>query len=208
MRGWFLWLGVLVVAGMGLVTAVPAMQHNLAQVRFNQLAASQAAYQTCPQDDTEHLVVLAEQFDGNGAIKQNPNPADSAHPTSYVKLYSDQTITTTQTVTPGSYYLQIYSKHARPGPVILQVRANQQPLGSLTYARDDDSWEGQCLLITEAHWQGTPTLTLSIRFANDGGENGARDASIAWIKLLAAHPNLNKPEPKKLSTDFTDYTDS
>lgn len=186
MRGWLLLLNVLVVGLM--VTAVPAIQHNIAQVRFNQLAAAQTAYQTCPQDNAEHLFVLAEHFDGNGAIKQNPNPADSTIPPSYVKLYGDQTITTTQTVEAGSYYLQIYSKHAIPGPVILQVRTNQQPLGSLTYARDDDSWEGKCLLITEAHWQEMSNLSLSIRFANDGGENGSRDASIAWIKLLAARP--------------------
>lgn len=188
----------MIVCCLAVVSVIaPYGLHNVAFVQFNQLAASQNQHEGCQQIEREVIFVPATEFLGGGAIKQQPENAAGQTPQSYVKLYSDHTISTTQTLEPGSYFIQIYSKHARPGPVVLQVMANQQPLGLLIYARDDDSWEAKCLLVTSEYWQSPSDIGLSIRFANDGGENGARDASIAWVKMftLRTPSSITHSEP-------------
>ncbi|HXF60241.1 MAG TPA: hypothetical protein VNK95_01410 [Caldilineaceae bacterium] len=104
-------------------------------------------------------------------------------------LTSEYSTWTMVELPPAVYELHVLGKHDQPGPVILQVWANRRPVGTLWFARDDESWAVQCLRLFPELWDNPDRITIELRFANDGGEQGSRDAYIAglWIAPLENH---------------------
>jgi hypothetical protein len=107
----------------------------------------------------------------------------------YVTLWFNAQVSAQVNLPAGLYELQVHAKHDRPGPVMLHLFADGKPVGRLSFARDDDSWETQCLVLHPAFWPRSGpesgSLTLVVRFVNDGPPpRGERDASIAWLRLV------------------------
>jgi len=105
----------------------------------------------------------------------------------YIVLTSNYGTSIALDIPVGVYQLELHGKHDRPGPVYLNVYAGRKPIGTLEFARDDDSWESKCLFLLPMHWpeddEEKPQLEIRMRFVNDGGEQGSRDAYVAWLRF-------------------------
>lgn len=104
----------------------------------------------------------------------------------YIVLYGASSTSVLVDYPKGLYELQLLAKHDMPAPVVLQIFANDIPVGLLTYQKGDDSWEVKCLGIRPSYWDNAKSrgLKISIRYTNDGGQNGNRDAMISWLSLV------------------------
>jgi hypothetical protein len=163
-------------------TMETAVSRNVLNFNVNQLASEQKS--RCHESNSLAIHISADQFEGNGTLKEIDTEEDVQQPESYFKIYGSDTISVTTFLPSDQYQLELLGRHAQPGPVILQVWANQLPVGTLRYARNDNSWEKQCMKISSSYWFDQQNyLVISVRFANDGGPQGARDASVAWLRL-------------------------
>jgi hypothetical protein len=106
---------------------------------------------------------------------------------SIIRMWSNSEISTTLNIPPGFYQMKVYGEHDRPGPGLLHVSLKQEPVGTLEFSHDDDTWDSKCLWLHPIHWSSSKVkkdLSLNIRFLNDGGEQGSQDAGIAWVKIV------------------------
>jgi hypothetical protein len=106
---------------------------------------------------------------------------------SFVRLSMSQRgheVFETIAIPSGLYELQIHAMNDQPGPVIINVYAENIPIGTLLFDRDDGSWETKSLLLQPVHWNiqndFTNTLTIRITFENAFPK---RVANIAWLKI-------------------------
>lgn len=111
-------------------------------------------------------------------------------PNSYVTLMVAAEVSTEVELATGLYQLQVHAKHATPGPVLLRVFVGSRLLGTVEFGNNDDTWETKCLLFHHDR-RANPMQQIRVRFANDGGENGSRDAGLAWLRLVpVSQPRL------------------
>jgi hypothetical protein len=132
------------------------------------------------------------QQDGARA-EHNELPFDN-----YLTLFNNSVATFTVKLEPALYQVEVYGQNDEPGPVDLLLFANQFPLGKLSFALNDNSWENRCVWLHPIYWStntaASSTLSLAIHFINDGGPGGNRDASIAlltFVPLQAASTSKN-----------------
>jgi hypothetical protein len=103
-----------------------------------------------------------------------------------VKLFENSIISTAVSLPPGFYQLQFYGENDQPGPVLLQTSVNQKPLGVISFNLDDESWGTRCLWLHPVYWADAVNheMVIGIRFINDGGEGGSRDAAVAQMRIV------------------------
>lgn len=108
-------------------------------------------------------------------------------PDGFITLYWDMAkVSTTVELAAGSYQVQLYGKNGIPAPVILLVSLNDTLLGSMTFDRNDDTWEVKCLTTHPNYWPDSDkdTAKITVSFIGDGGPGGSRNGSVAWIRLI------------------------
>lgn len=110
---------------------------------------------------------------------------------SYLTLFNNDAATVTIELPVSTYLVELHGKHDDPGPVQLFLQANNLPLGTLHFGRSDNTWGSQCLWLHPIYWSVNSihdsTLTINAHFINDGGLNGNRDASIAYVSFRPVH---------------------
>jgi hypothetical protein len=147
----------------------------------------------------KEILVTADRFSTDGSWKTELRKLDSGRSQdgvyfhSHITFWTVSEISTTLDIPVAVYQLQVHGLNDQPGPVILQVLVEHRLLGWLRFDKDDGSWETKCLLLHPMYWpkseKAEPKLTIGIRFTNDGGEGGNRDAAVAWLRLV---PVLSK----------------
>ncbi len=129
---------------------------------------------------SDHQFRDLDKLAASSALSRNPLP-------SFAQLLTDQSMIATLVDLPvGSYQLQLYGNNDTPGPVRLLIHLNDTLLGTMTFDRDDESWEIKCLITHPLYWSESDKnrTQISVTFLDDGGPGGSRDGYVAWIRLI------------------------